>query len=232
MLTPPAWAQQAPEQPPPAAAKSAEPQPAETAPAGPPDLTRVASFNLGPSAFHPFDRETRDELGAVLYGGEITLKFHPIPWLSTSFAVGYLAGYQKRGETIGYARYTRVTTTALAPTTLGLCAELLPRAIVNPYLGVGGGATYLALREEPQDVRSPIPLRHDELVANAHQWLGTVEARAGFDVRLSEWAGLFVEGYGRWLPGVRTRVTIPDARSEQDLRLTHAGATIGVTAYY
>ena len=196
-----------------------------------PPPARRFSLGLGPTYAFVTDDDTREIVGP-LYGALVTFKYHLIEWVSVSATSGYLRGYQKQDVRLDYATYRRVSTTSATPALVGFQAEILPRGRVNPFVGGSVGGMYLALLQDPEDIRSNVPLYYDELQTTLHQWLFVGGADLGLDVRISEWAGVFASGYYRRTGTTKIHVEIPGAARHDELDLAQAGGTAGLWVYF
>lgn len=197
----------------------------------PKPFVRRASFQLAPTLYYPLAEETFDAFG-YLYGGTLGFKYHPIPWLAVSLQSGYLMGYYKQDAALGYASYRRINTATATPLLAGVYAEILPRYRVNPFIGAIGGTIYLSYRMEPEDIDSPIPLKHDELTVNGHDWLAVYGGEVGLDVRITDWVGVFLVGRYQFASATEYRLEIPRASKETRLEMSHGGAAAGLIVYY
>lgn len=192
---------------------------------------RQYSFHLGPSLFFILDEQTRETLGS-LYGGELGMKAHLVPWLGVSLRSGYLIGYEKQENDLDYVAYESASSTSFTPVEVGFHWEILPESRFNPFMGLTAGGAYFAVQQEPEDIVSPIPLYHDELTVSAHQWLSLFGGEMGFDMRFSKWVGAYASGFYRRASTTRIHVEAPNAKRDVDLDLSHAGAGLGIWVYY
>lgn len=192
---------------------------------------RQYSFYVGPSLFFIMDEQTREALGS-LYGGELGMKAHLIPWLGVSLRSGHLIGYEKQESDLDYIAYESASSTSFTPVEIGVHWEVMPDSLFNPFLGVTAGGAYLAVQQEPENIVSPIPIYHDELTVTSHQWLSLLGGEMGFDMRFSKWVGAYASGFYRRASATQIHIEAPSAKRDIDLDLSHAGAGLGIWVYY
>ncbi|MDP8222354.1 MAG: hypothetical protein P9L99_03270 [Candidatus Lernaella stagnicola] len=192
---------------------------------------RQASMSLGPNYLLLLDRDTRDIVGD-LYGGMLSFRYHLLSWISASASVGYLGAYGKQEADVDYVSYRRVSTTSITPMEAGFHAEIRPEKRFNPYLGATAGGMYMAIQQDPENIRSNVPIYYDELRVTTHQWLPTAGGDVGFDVRITEWVGAYASGFYRWSATTTIRTELPGAQRKDELAFSHAGGAAGIWVYF
>lgn len=193
--------------------------------------TRLAQLFLSPSYGFVLDDETAQTYGSP-YGGYLSIRYYLLNHLSLEAAVAYNIGYEKRDEDLEYVSYTQMSTTSWTPMHLAANLELLPHRMFNPYVGLGGGALYFYLYQDPLGIRSDVPISNEELSVVHHSWHAMLVAKLGLDVRISKNVGIGLEGIYRYCTETSYRIEIPEVERDYDVDLSFIAVMAGLTVYY
>jgi len=201
---------------------------------------RKLELELGLAAAIPLDKDFSDQVGPVLVGEIINVKFIVVEHLGISLNIGGLGGYHISKQdvlippTFQRTSFDYATLGVLGSGILGFTYEILPKKQWNPYVGAMGGGYYVMLgrtiTKPPKSMGSEVQM--NDLVENSSNFLPAFGGLAGVDYRFSRPLGMYLEARYFWLPKFKTKAGQGKAEVTYDVDIDHIELQLGMVVHY